>query len=110
MSRVAGILLGVFLLALCLPADVDAMRCNSRLVSTGDRTFEVRQMCGEPDDRRVRLENRLVRIFQDGRLIEFLVQVEVEEWIYNLGPYRFIRILRFENDRLIRIDTGDYGF
>jgi hypothetical protein len=110
MGRKVGILLGVFLLSLALPADVEALRCNSRLVSIGDRTFEVRQMCGEPDDQRVRQENRLIRIFQDGRLIEFLVQVEVEEWTYNLGPYRFIRILRFENDRLIRIETGDYGF
>jgi hypothetical protein len=111
MGRKVGFLfLGVFLFTLTAPADLQALRCDSRLVSIGDRTFDVRQMCGDPDDRRVRQESRLIRIFREGRLIELLVEVEVEEWTYNLGPYRFIRILRFENDRLVRIDTGGYGY
>ncbi len=37
-------------------------------------------------------------------------QVRIEEWEYNLGPGQFIRYLRFENERLIRITTGDYGY
>jgi len=36
--------------------------------------------------------------------------VTVEEWEYNLGPGRFIRYLTFENGRLIKITTGDYGY
>jgi hypothetical protein len=36
--------------------------------------------------------------------------VTVEEWEYNLGPTKFIRYLRFENGRLIRITDGDYGY
>jgi hypothetical protein len=36
--------------------------------------------------------------------------VTVEEWEYNLGSNRFIRYLRFENGRLIRITVGDYGY
>ena len=34
----------------------------------------------------------------------------IEEWEYNLGTGQFIRYLRFENGRLIRITTGDYGY
>ncbi|MBW1954196.1 MAG: DUF2845 domain-containing protein [Deltaproteobacteria bacterium] len=30
--------------------------------------------------------------------------------MYNLGPNRFIRILRFENGRLVDITTGDRGY
>ena len=42
----------------------------------------------------------------------FLVKelVTIEEWEHNLGPGQFIRNLRFENGRLIRITTGDYGY
>jgi len=36
--------------------------------------------------------------------------VTVEEWEYNLGPGSFIRYLTFENGRLIKITTGDYGY
>lgn len=35
--------------------------------------------------------------------------VTVEEWEYNLGSNGFVRYLRFENGRLIRITEGDYG-
>ena len=38
------------------------------------------------------------------------VLVTVEEWEYNLGPGRFIRYLTFESGRLIKINTGDYGY
>jgi hypothetical protein len=35
--------------------------------------------------------------------------VTVEQWIYDLGRTQFTRILTFENNRLARIETGDYG-
>jgi hypothetical protein len=38
------------------------------------------------------------------------VHVTIEEWIYNFGPTQFMRILRFENNKLIEIETGDYGY
>lgn len=37
-------------------------------------------------------------------------KVERERYIYNLGGTQFIRYLTFENGRLVRIDTGEYGF
>jgi len=36
--------------------------------------------------------------------------VMVEEWEYNLHSNRFIRHLRFENGRLIKINERDYGY
>jgi hypothetical protein len=36
--------------------------------------------------------------------------VTIEEWEYNLGSNSFIRYLRFENGRLMRITEGDYGY
>jgi hypothetical protein len=110
MQPIPRVLLFCCALSLILTPDLQALRCGNDLVSPGDRMFEVLQLCGEPDYREVRDDKRFFRIFRDGRFIEILEEVEVEEWTYNLGPYQFIRILRFENGRLVEIETGDYGF
>jgi len=118
-----------FLICLCfiaLPlvhAGGESFRCGTRLVSTGDRTFEVLVRCGEPDYRTVRYEKRIKRDFfrdlfpyrdreREAYREPFLVEefVEIEEWIYNPGPTRFIRYLTFENGILVDIETGDYGY
>jgi len=36
--------------------------------------------------------------------------VQVEEWVYNLGPQRFLRIVRFEDGRVVKVETGGYGY
>ena len=33
-----------------------------------------------------------------------------EEWTYNFGPQQFMRILRFQNGRLMDIELGGYGY
>jgi hypothetical protein len=90
--------------------DLFAMRCNNALVLIGDRQFEVLSKCGEPDFARERTEDRFVRVFREGRFFEIRQDVTVEEWTYNFGPNRFIRILRFENGRLVEIEMGGYGY
>jgi len=104
------------------------MRCGTRLASIGNTKYEVLSKCGEPDYKTVRFEKRIKRDFfrdifreQDLSRYEserkfyrepFLVEefVEIEEWTYNLGPASFIRYLTFENDRLVDIATGGYGY
>ncbi len=97
-----------------------AFRCGTRLISVGDRIIDVRKHCGKPDMVQAWEEERILRDFgtyrEDGsrysRREPFLVKVHVkiEEWIYNPGPNRFIRILRFENGHLKDIATGDRGY
>jgi hypothetical protein len=99
---------------------VYGFRCGTRLVSIGDRAIDVRRNCGAPDDIQAWEEERVMRDFgtyrDDGSRyptrepIFVKVHVKVEEWIYNLGPHMFIRILRFENGRLVEINTGDRGY
>jgi len=48
--------------------------------------------------------------FLPGPFIGREFPVDVEEWVYNLGPTRFLRILRFENGILRSIRTGGYGY
>lgn len=100
---------------------VSRFECGSRLVAVGDSRFEVLRKCGEPSWRDAWEEERLERVggvpYFDGSpfyasRVPILVNVHVlvEEWVYNRGSSRFMRILRFENNRLVDIQVGDYGF
>lgn len=102
-------------------AYADGMRCGSRLVSDGDTTYDVRERCGEPTQATRRVEQRVLRDYvagpcvgagaqlQCGRVIERVVDVVVEEWLYDFGPQQFIHYLTFEQSRLQRVNTGGYG-
>jgi hypothetical protein len=87
-----------------------AFYCGNDLIQPGDRKIEVLHACGEPDfvDTWEEILNR--GYFRFGHFWPSVEQVKVEEWTYNFGPNRFIRILRFENGELVRIRDGDYGF
>jgi hypothetical protein len=101
--------------------------CKNSLITVGDTKYEVINRCGEPDYKDFRVEKRIMRDFYRDLFISGIVdmyserrlyrepryaveEVIVEEWIYNLGPTRFLRYLVFENGRLVNISTGDYGF
>jgi hypothetical protein len=100
------------------------LRCGTRIVSLGDRKFDVLSKCGEPTYSSVRYEKRFKRdlfrdLFPPRELREsekyreplFVEElVEVEEWVYNFGSLQFIRYLTFENGILVDIETGDYGY
>lgn len=83
------------------PAGADSLRCNSRLVETGDPMFLVRELCGEPD---IKVELSSVYTARFGFL------PYDEEWQYNFGPQKLMRFLRFRNGRLTRVETGPHGF
>lgn len=80
--------------------------CGDRIISTGDTKGEVLAKCGEP----------FYRTSHDEELRERLdetrsrkVVVTVEEWTYNFGPQRFLRLITFRNGRVVDIRTGGYG-
>lgn len=88
-------LTGLAVLMLSCGANAETMRCGSKLVSVGDRSFEVLRKCGEPDQRD---EVGYLLGGYDRR------ELRVEEWIY--GPSNgMFSILTFEGNRLVRIET-----
>jgi hypothetical protein len=106
-----------FVLAAQSPAD--DFRCGKDIISIGARKSEVLRKCGEPANVEVweaaRYKGSLGSrpVLPDEDLSRpFLIKelVAIEEWEYNQGPGKFIRYLRFESGRLIRITTGDYGY
>lgn len=108
-------------LAVSPSARADKLACNGRIVSTGDSRYEVKSICGEPDDAAQRVEYRSVR----GRVAgpctrvggkitcsdtrEQVVEIVIDEWIYDFGRNRFVEYLTFEQGRLISVRTGGYG-
>jgi len=89
------------LLLVSLPAfGDDALRCGQHLIGQGDRMFEVRDLCGEPD-----IKVLLVSVLTAHYLLPY-----EEEWQYNFGPQKLMRFLRFRNGELTSIETGPYGF
>lgn len=101
------------------PAAAEGMSCGNRLISKGDSLYQVRSVCGEPDDaqRRVetRTERRRVRVpcrhgaGQCESTVEHTSDVVVDEWTYDFGRQRFIRYLTFVDGRLYTVHTGSYG-
>jgi hypothetical protein len=91
----------------------DALRCGTHLVSEGDSASMVAAVCGTPADvtrtailRPAALWYGGHRVFLGGDLVEVLV----ETWLYNLGPDRLMRRVRFEDGRVVEIETLDYGY
>jgi hypothetical protein len=84
-----------------------AFRCDGALVDEGDSKAEVLIKCGEPD-----WTTRWSEDFvgDAGAISSYRISSEKERWLYNLGPRSFMRILLFENGRLVDVTTGERGF
>lgn len=80
--------------------------CSEQVVSVGDSKTDVLARCGEPSLKDSHVEE--IREKLDGT--EHKTFVTIEEWTYNLGPTRFVRILTFRNSTLANIKTGKYGY
>ncbi|HKR35903.1 MAG TPA: DUF2845 domain-containing protein [Steroidobacteraceae bacterium] len=105
--------LAALLLALALPAAADGLRCGSKLMTTGDPRSKVRQFCGEPTDIQTRSILRRPTFNFGGRILSYgdgYVEIPVEIWTYNFGPYKLMREIRFVDGRIENIETLGYGY
>lgn len=91
-----------------------AMTCQNRIVRQGDNGSRVVSLCGEPTQivRRTVVRSRSVhRQLPNGTVVSDTVSfdVPVEEWTYDFGPQRFVRVVVIENGQVVQIRTGGYG-
>jgi len=97
------------------------LRCGSYVISSGASQSEVLRKCGSPANISAWEEERIKRdtyINIPAQSEEELSQsplfvkeyTKIEEWEYNFGPTRFIYYLRFENGKLERMTSGEYGY
>lgn len=95
-----------------------ALRCGSRLVKDGMYESEVKAICGEPiSERRLGYVLRShidrthglskTRYYGYGG---FYREVLVTELIFNFGPRKLMRKMRFEGGILTSIETIGYGY
>jgi hypothetical protein len=112
-------------LALLVAGPAEAFRCGSRLVSRGDPQAKVRNFCGDPAGMQERIIYRSGRtrapitselppgVGDRNEVVAYdrsLVEVVVEEWTYNLGPRKLMRLVRFENGFVTEVKTLGYGY
>lgn len=77
--------------------------CQKTVLRDRATTGEVFVACGVPMDESRWVEEERVR---NAKGVEIRRLVTKERWIYDPGPGNLLRILDFENGRLIRIETG----
>lgn len=98
-------------------APASAFWCDGRLVLEGDRSYEVRSRCGEPASEITRMESHTFyrggAVGRGGGSVyggsADTVTVQVDIWIYDFGPTRFMEELRFEDGilrRMTRLGRG----
>lgn len=118
-TRGAHCLMVLALIAMSDPAW--ALRCGNRLVKEGMHEAQVIELCGEPSSVRQlgfvlrpyivrrpagKFGHRATRYTYGGYHQELLVT----EMLYNFGPHRLMRIIRFEGGRVSNIETAGYGY
>ena len=106
--------LAIALLALAAPlARADSMRCGSKLVSEQETRSQVIAKCGEASEIQHSSIWRRPVIWIRGRpyhVGDGEVEVPVELWIYNFGPNKFMRRVRFEDGLVVEVETLGYGY
>jgi Protein of unknown function (DUF2845) len=113
-------MLGAVVLLSAAEVSANGMRCENKLVRPGDSAYQVKSLCGPPDDVQQRTEQRrIARAVErpcatnpSGRcayVIEDIVQVVIDEWTYDFGPQRFMQYLTFEAGKLLTVKSGGYG-
>lgn len=80
--------------------------CKNGIVSKGNPLAEVVAKCGEPAQKYQREEKRVDTVRGDKKISTIIV----DDWTYNFGPREFKYEFIFENGRVVKIESLDYGY
>jgi len=104
---------------LAVSDDAWALRCGSRLVKEGMHETEIISLCGQPESiKRLGYVLRPVIIKRPAGINGhstrrvyggYHQEVAVKEMLFNFGPRKLMRVMRFEGGYLTNIDTAGYG-
>ena len=104
----------VVLLAFSGYAGAESMECDNKIISQGDSISKVATLCGNPTQvDRTSLVRSASGGYINGQWVASAgaqIEIPVEVWLYNLGPDRLMRQIRFEEGRVVKIETLDYGY
>jgi hypothetical protein len=99
MIRLHGTLAALALLtaaAVAPPAEA-AMHCGNRIVSRGDPATKLEHFCGKPETKARRLAQRAYVTDRGLHLAGLVEEVWIEDWTYNFGPDKLMRLVRVED-------------
>lgn len=82
-------------------------RYHGEVIEVGDSKYEIMAKLGQPDGKLHRQRQFTRKV--DRSAVE-TTYLDEEKWLYNFGPRRFFYILTLENQRLVCIEEGDYGY
>ena len=119
--RHLAVLLGLLCIALLCSEPAHAFRCGNRLVLAGMHEARVIALCGEPSSVRhlgyvlrphiIRRPANTFGIRSTARVYGgYHEELIVTEMIFNFGPRKLVRLLRFEGGILTSIRTAGYGY
>ncbi len=102
------------------PAEAESLRCNGKVLTAGDTTYEVTKACGQPQDKQSRTEYRSEKQRDGAKCPEGagencsvsrskVVEVLIEEWTYDRGRMHLLQHLKFENGKLVAVRSGNRG-
>ena len=106
-------------LSLCLvTAPAHALRCGNKLVKQEMHETQVIDLCGEPVSTRtvglaIRQYDRYATTSSETYVLHngyATQEVLVTEMLFNFGPHRLMRLIRFEGGRVASIRTAGYGY
>ena len=112
----------LLVIVLLLPNTASAFRCGTKLVKDGMHEAEVIAICGNPTtvrrlgyairsaDIRDRRYNSPGWTFSRGGYYSYPVEVMVTEYVYNLGPRKFMRRVVFEGGFVVSIERLGRGY
>ncbi len=101
-------------LSLAAASPAYALRCGSHVISEGDTRSEVIAYCGDPTE--IQSSSSILRrpvTWINGRpysVGEGLIEIPVDVWLYNLGPNKLMQRIRFEEGRVVAIESLGYGY
>jgi hypothetical protein len=106
--KIVSLVIALSIIALLPGAGVcSGYRCEGKIISVGDTSGELLAKCGEPDWKQSHTEEIVKTLDEDNKR---KIIIDVEEWTYNLGPRRFMRIFKLKNGKVVDIRLGDYGY
>ena len=101
-------------LSLAAASPAYALRCGSHLITDGDTRSKVIALCGEPTE--IQSSSSILRTavtWINGRpysIGDGYVEIPVDIWVYNLGPAKLMQRIRFEDGRVVAIESLGYGY
>jgi hypothetical protein len=89
------------------------LQCGTKLVTKGDISAKVAALCGQPTHIEHRSIYRASTAWIAGQVNQgatTTIEIPVEIWLYNLGSDKLMQQIRFEDGRVVNIESLGYGY